>query len=272
MRMRRIIWGVVVLYLLIGAFTVQGIDTDSDGIPDSDDNCPTVYNPDQKDTDGAHLKEGSIVVSASGKKDEALVEVGLTATPITTNQYIINGNLSDYPYLFAYRENFIPPDILTPLSRFFTNPTDIKVVGHEMSVAYTWRGTNHASSKDSRVAVSYFPAADIGAYIRFENWVWYSKDYPPNYVKDMTNNFLIYDNCQDYYIQAKPPYFDNSECPYITEETVYTAHTKELSGYMNYGYVYFTVLAYDVTPELASTGGSVEEKPYSQFLQCSVMV
>ena len=28
-----------------------GVDTDGDGIPDSADNCPNVYNPDQKDTD-----------------------------------------------------------------------------------------------------------------------------------------------------------------------------------------------------------------------------
>ena len=32
--------------------TFQDPDTDDDGIPDTDDNCPTVYNPDQRDTDG----------------------------------------------------------------------------------------------------------------------------------------------------------------------------------------------------------------------------
>ena len=30
-------------------------DGDNDGIPDSSDNCPTVFNPDQKDTDGDHV-------------------------------------------------------------------------------------------------------------------------------------------------------------------------------------------------------------------------
>jgi hypothetical protein len=30
-------------------------DSDGDGIPDNDDNCPTVYNPDQRDTDGDSL-------------------------------------------------------------------------------------------------------------------------------------------------------------------------------------------------------------------------
>ena len=31
------------------------LDTDNDGIPDSEDNCPYVYNPDQEDTDGDSL-------------------------------------------------------------------------------------------------------------------------------------------------------------------------------------------------------------------------
>ncbi len=32
--------------------TVNPADTDGDGIPDADDNCPALANPDQKDTDG----------------------------------------------------------------------------------------------------------------------------------------------------------------------------------------------------------------------------
>jgi uncharacterized protein (TIGR03382 family) len=32
--------------------TPLGNDRDGDGVPDSQDNCPTIYNPDQKDTDG----------------------------------------------------------------------------------------------------------------------------------------------------------------------------------------------------------------------------
>jgi len=34
------------------ASTPPPLDTDGDGIPDSVDNCPLIYNPDQKDTDG----------------------------------------------------------------------------------------------------------------------------------------------------------------------------------------------------------------------------
>ena len=36
----------------IGSFEVQLTDSDGDGIPDQDDNCPSTSNPDQLDTDG----------------------------------------------------------------------------------------------------------------------------------------------------------------------------------------------------------------------------
>ena len=42
--------GIVVLDEL--EITGCGPDTDEDGVPDADDNCPDVYNPDQTDTDG----------------------------------------------------------------------------------------------------------------------------------------------------------------------------------------------------------------------------
>ena len=31
------------------------LDTDADGVPDIDDNCPSVANPDQKDSDGDRI-------------------------------------------------------------------------------------------------------------------------------------------------------------------------------------------------------------------------
>lgn len=46
------IWGFAVLLLLIAAAPAWAVDIDGDGIADEIDNCPTVYNPDQLDTNG----------------------------------------------------------------------------------------------------------------------------------------------------------------------------------------------------------------------------
>jgi chitodextrinase len=40
------------VFLMAGSFVPQAADTDGDGVPDSIDNCPIVYNPDQVDADG----------------------------------------------------------------------------------------------------------------------------------------------------------------------------------------------------------------------------
>src|SRR6266496_4176457 len=42
----------VLLAASFNAALATGPDTDGDGIPDSQDNCPTVFNPNQQDTDG----------------------------------------------------------------------------------------------------------------------------------------------------------------------------------------------------------------------------
>jgi hypothetical protein len=81
------------------------VDTDGDGVPDSQDNCPEVYNPDQKDTDGdgigdvcdptamgespAEKPTGSLAVGPS--PDGAIyVDVAVTFKPINgqTTPYV----------------------------------------------------------------------------------------------------------------------------------------------------------------------------------------
>ena len=44
-----LIWAV--LFCLIAAAGVSAQDVDGDGIADAQDNCPTIYNPDQSDSD-----------------------------------------------------------------------------------------------------------------------------------------------------------------------------------------------------------------------------
>jgi hypothetical protein len=49
---KRTLWAfALTLFFVLGAFAQSGGDRDNDGVPDDEDNCPEVFNPDQLDLD-----------------------------------------------------------------------------------------------------------------------------------------------------------------------------------------------------------------------------
>ncbi len=53
-------------------FASNNFDTDNDGVPDAEDNCPWIYDPDQEDTDGDGIGDAGdncLTISNPGQKD-----------------------------------------------------------------------------------------------------------------------------------------------------------------------------------------------------------
>jgi hypothetical protein len=55
-------------------FTTLGVDTDGDGKPDASDNCPTVANPDQKDSDGDGIGDACDVAPPPDGDGDGIVD------------------------------------------------------------------------------------------------------------------------------------------------------------------------------------------------------
>jgi hypothetical protein len=47
----------IILIVFAGGGLAEGIDLDGDGVPDANDNCPDVPNPDQADSDGTPVED-----------------------------------------------------------------------------------------------------------------------------------------------------------------------------------------------------------------------
>jgi hypothetical protein len=82
------------LGILLVIPSASGIDSDGDGINDSVDNCPAVYNPGQNNADGVTLGRVQVTVKdEEGRNANAKVWIHLLSDPVGVNrwQYTIRG-------------------------------------------------------------------------------------------------------------------------------------------------------------------------------------
>jgi hypothetical protein len=72
---------------------VSNEDTDGDGIPDDEDNCPNVSNPDQKDGDGDRI--GDVCDSCPNSNLEPIIIIGGCDTGVENQLFIDGCSMSD---------------------------------------------------------------------------------------------------------------------------------------------------------------------------------
>jgi uncharacterized repeat protein (TIGR01451 family) len=87
--------------------TAESVDFDGDGIPNAVDNCPSVYNPDQKDSDGNGIGDAcqaatasDVLITMSASPNPVLIGSNITYVitvtntgPDTANSVVITNNL-----------------------------------------------------------------------------------------------------------------------------------------------------------------------------------
>jgi hypothetical protein len=191
---------------------------------------------------GSDIPDDAILVYASDKNDLALLGFGLTARLVNTGVYLVEGSFKDCSFLFGY-EDTVPSNLLEPLSRFFSNPTDVRCYKNTIYVGYAYRGTSHAASSTAHSELTWPWPNNISLYVYYKNTYWGSSFYPSNTVYDVTNDFYIYDN------------FDDGSNSTFIGITSYAANTAKVQADMNFGVATFCGLSYGTNVYPYVSGG-----------------
>jgi len=87
-----------------------------------------------------HGQDGSLIVYADQADYSSLAEKELIVFEIAPGTFLIDHDFENYAWLFG--QNTPPDDLMTPLSRFFVNPTAVESIAKTLTVTY-------ASGKDA---------------------------------------------------------------------------------------------------------------------------
>lgn len=202
----------------------------------------TPYTEGEDGSGSGEIPDGSILVYATDKNDLALLEFGLTARLVNIGVFLVEGSFKDCSFLFGY-EDTVPSSLLEPLSRFFSDPTDVRCYKNTIYVGYAYRGTSHASSSTAHSELTWPWPDNISLYVYYKNSYWGSSYYPSNTVYDVTNGAYIYDN------------FDDGSNSTFIGITSYAANTAKVQSDMNFGVTTLCGLSYGLNVYPYITGG-----------------
>ncbi len=198
--------------------------------------------------------ERALVVNADAANVTALNAIGIQVSIISDEVYLLKGDLYSYPILFNKNSiSAVPANLLESLANYFSNPRSIETVGKDAFIAYVVAYDNHAGGGPT-ASIKAENNIEMGTYIVYEPTFWPYPNgnfYPPNWVKDQTNNEYIYN---DDYEGVLIPWGSGS---FITLMTSYVANTQELNYYINYGRCRMIGMNYELPLTTSLSGGEV---------------